>query len=463
MLEQSDNPSANATLEPLPGYQLEELRELDADNHIDRIDPARLAITSPYVVGQFLTRLEVDDRRRVLRMIPVELATDILAEMDAEDAADVVEAMRERRAVQILEGLDPDDSADIVAELDAVDQKRLLDQVDPETAATVRTLIEFDPDSAGGIMTPEVAMVTADMTVIQAVQRIRKLNDELEHIYYIYVVDTQKHLLGIVSMRDLVIAGPDEKIGDIMTTDMRGVIPVDMDQEEVARRMAEHNFHALPVVDHENRLLGIVTDDDIIDIIHEEATEDLQKMLGAGGDETIDDPVFGSVKRRSPWLIVNLVSAFLAGGVIAIFEQQISELTILAVCMPIVASLGGNTGGQSLAVVIRTLALGGIHQGEDRIVCLREGLKGLLNGVLIGVLASLAILLFTQNLAVAGVVFVAMILAMTYAGAFGAFIPIFLRRLGLDPAQSSQMFLTASTDIVGFAVFLGLGSWLLLS
>lgn len=444
------------------GYELDDLYTYLEEGRLDAIEPGRLAMTSPYVVSQFLGRLEVDDRRKILRLIPLNIGSDILAEMDAEDAADVLEAMREGRAAQILEDLDPDDSADIVAEMEDDDQKRLLKAIDPETAATVRELIEYDHDSAGGIMTPEVAKVFADMTVTEAVGKIQKLHEELEHIYYIYVVDHNDHLLGIVSMRDLVMAKGPDIIGDIMTTDLRGIIPVDMDQEAVALEMADHNFHALPVVDANQRLIGIVTDDDIIDVIQEEATEDLQKMMGAGGDETLSDPVTESVRRRTPWLFVNLISAFFAGGVIALFENQIQQLTILAVFMPIVASLGGNTGGQSLAVVIRSLALGDVHRGESRDVCLREGLKGLLNGVLIGFIAAAAIWIFTGKAEVGGVVFAAMILSMTYAGAVGAFIPIILKRIGLDPAQSSQMFLTASTDIVGFAVFLGLGSWLLL-
>ncbi len=447
---------------PNTGYGLDDLRAFSEENRLGDIDRERLLATSPYIIGQFLSRRDVDEIRTVLRPMPEDFVGHVLSEMDAEDAAEVLEAMREKRAATVLEGLDLDDSADIVAELDEADQKRLLDRLDPETAATVRELIEYPTDSAGGIMTPEVATVTPEMTVIQAVRHIQKLHDELEHIYYIYVTDEEKHLLGIVSMRDLVMAQPENKIGDIMTTELHGVVPVTMDQEDVANEMAQHNYHALPVVDEDNHLLGIVTDDDIIDVIQEEATEDFQKFMGAGGDETVNDPIGKTVVRRSPWLMLNLVSAFFAGGVIAMFEHQIQELTILAVCMPIVASLGGNTGGQSLAVVIRSLALGDIHTGEDRAVCLREGIKGMLNGIFIGLIAALVILAFTHRLDIAGVVFVAMLLSMSYAGTVGAFIPIILKKFGLDPAQSSQMFLTASTDIIGFAIFLGLGTWLLL-
>ena len=445
-------------------YTLDELRQLYTEHGLEKLDAARLQATSPYTVGSFLSRLAVDDRRVVLRRISLEHATAILSEMDADDAAAVVEAMREPRAVQILEELDPDDTADIIGEMEDADRERLLGKVDSETEATVRGLIAYEPDTAGGIMTPDIAVARPGMTVIQTVRYIQKLNDEYEHIFYVYVVDEEQRLLGVVSMRDLVMHGPLDYLRDIMTTsnNMKGVCPVDMDQEDVARLMAELNLNALPVVDADNRLVGMVTHDDVLDIIQSEATEDIQKMVGAGGDEAVDDPISISIKRRSPWLVVNLFTALIAGGVVYAFEKQISQLTILAVCMPIVANLSGNTGAQTLAVIIRSLAMGNIHSGEDRRVCIRECAKGLLNGLLIGLLSATIVGVFSSDVMTAVVVFIAMILSMTYAGMAGALIPLILDKVGFDPAQSSSIFLTASTDIVGFGIFLGLGSWLLL-
>jgi len=443
-------------------YLLEELLEFSETDALQALDKEKLARTSPYTVGRFLERLPVDDRRVVLRLLNIEGIADVLSEMDSDDAAEVIQKMRQHRAVQVLEALDPDDSADIVGDMEEVNQDRLLNDVDPETAQTVRTLISYPEDSAGGIMTTDVATVAKEMTVREAVDHLHTLKDELEHFYYVYVIDDDGHLEGTVSMRDLVMAKTNDIIGDIMKTELRGIINVLMDQEDVALVMAQHNFHALPVVDDENRLLGIVTDDDIIDVINAEATEDFQKALGAGGDEALDDPIAESVRRRSPWLLVNLLSAFMAGGVISIFEEQISHLTILAVCMPIVASLGGNAGGQTLAIVIRTLALGGFEDQDSRRVLIREAMKACLSGVLIGLIAAIAVGVFTGRWDVSAVIFAAMIISMTYAGLAGALIPFTLRKFNLDPAQSSQMFLTASTDIVGFAVFLGLGSAFLL-
>ncbi len=443
-------------------FSVEELVRFAESHELNTLDPEKLARSSPHTVAKFLERLTVEDRRVVLRLLDTEDTADVLSEMDSDEAAAVIRRMREGRVSRVIEALDPDDSADIVGDLEKTDQTRLLDGIDPHTAQTVRTLISYPEDSAGGIMTTDVAKVSKEMTVREAADHLQTLHKKFEDILYVYVVDEGGKLLGTVSMRDLVISDSGDRIGDVMNPELHGVIPVSMDQEQVALEMAKHNLHALPVVDDQNRLLGIVTDDDIIDVINQEATEDFQKALGAGGDEAIDDPIFSSVRRRSPWLLVNLFSAFLAGGVISLFEEQISHLTILAVCMPIVASLGGNAGGQTLAIVIRTLALGGMENRDSRQVLVREAYKAALNGLLIGTVSAVAVGFFTSRVDVALIILAAMILSMTYAGLAGALIPVTLRKLKLDPAQSSQMFLTASTDIVGFAVFLGLGSWFLL-
>ncbi|GHC11692.1 magnesium transporter [Cerasicoccus arenae] len=443
-------------------YSLDDLLQFAESNALNALDKSKIARTSPYTVGKFLTRLPVDDRRVVLRLLNIEGVAEVLSEMDSEDAAEVIEAMRQARAVKVLEALDPDDSADIVGDMEEANQHRLLNDVNPERAETVRTLISYPEDSAGGIMTTDVATVPKEFTVRQTVDHLHTLHDEFEHIYYVYVIDKNGHLLGTVSMRDLVMAKTNDIIGDIMHTELRGVLNVLTDQEDVTLVMAQHNFHALPVVDDDNRLLGMITDDDVIDIIQQEATEDFQKAMGAGGDESLNDPIAESVRRRSPWLLVNLLSAFMAGGVISLFEEQISHLTILAVCMPIVASLGGNAGGQTLAIVIRTLALGDFEDQDARRVLIREATKACLSGIIVGLIAALAVGILGHHWDVSAVIFVAMIISMSYAGLAGALIPITLRKLKLDPAQSSQMFLTASTDIVGFAVFLGLGSWVLL-
>lgn len=442
-------------------YVLEELLDWPTDELV-QLDPKRLASSPPYVIADFLERLNVDQRRTVLRKLNETLASDILSEMDAEESAEVVGAMREFRAVKIIEELDPDDATDMLGELDEEDRERLLKIISPRVARTLRNLLQYEPDTAGGVMNPDVATVHPHHTVDEAIGRIRQLREELENIFYIYVVDDQGKLLGSVKMRDLILASPDKVVETIMTSDLKGVCTPDQDREEVAHLMAELNFHALPVVSVEGKLLGLVSHDDVIDILHAEATEDMQILVGAGADESIHDNVPYAVTHRAPWLLVNLLTASIAAAVISFFENDIQNLPLLAILMPIVAGIGGNTGQQSLAVAIRGIALNEIHPGENLSLSLREALKGLVNGLLIGLVTAGMVWGVTGHIEVAGVILLAMLGNTCLAGFVGAYIPLMLKRFGIDPAQSASIFLTGTTDTAGFLIFLLLASVLIL-
>lgn len=448
-----------------PGeYALEELLSCPGDQ-LESLDANRLSKTPAHLVASFLERFDVDDRRRVLRLLDEEAAMEILAQMDCEDTAEVVSAMREWRALKILESMDPDDAADVVGELEPGDRERLMKKLDPETAETVRTLLTYDEDTAGGVMNPVVAKVRSYGTVDEAIHEIRELSQKYEHashIAYIYTVDADDRLEGVVSLRQLILAHPYQKISEIAQTQLQGVCHVNDDREEVAHALADLDLSALPVVDDDRHLLGVVTYDDVIDILQDEATEDLQILVGAGKSESIRDSIGYSVSRRGPWLVVNLVTAFMAGGVIACFRPQIEEFALLAVFTPIVASLGGNTGAQTLAVTIRSLATGELQPTDSWHVCFHEAAKGLINGCIIGGIASGIAWMTTRHTLLAGVVFMASLMNMILAGLIGAFIPLLLKRCHLDPAQSSSIFLTAFTDIVGFFLVLSLGAWFIL-
>lgn len=456
--------TANSTSEETPestGYELEYLLNLDQDD-IQSLDQAQLEETPPVELAHFVERLDLDHMREILRMVSDEIASEIVAEMDAETSAEIFEAMQEPRAAKLLEELDPDDATDLVAELE--DQKRedLLNKMEPESAQEIKELLEYDPDSAGGAMTPDVCSVSDFFSVDEAIQAIRAQASELETVYYVYVVDAQEKLLGVVSMKDLLISAPQTKVTDLMERHMLGMLKPDTDKEQAANMMAEYNLIALPVVDSNNRLLGIVTHDDVIDIIQAEATEDIQKLVGAGADETIHHSVGYSLRKRHFWLQVNLFTVALAAAVVWFFEEQIASLTFLAVFMPIIAATGGNTGAQTLAVIIRSLALEDVHDTDKVKIYLKELLKGVINGLGVGLLGSSLAYALERDLKTSLVVFIAMVLTMGISGFSGAFIPLFLKRVGLDPAQSSSIFLTTITDIAGFFIFLSLGSWLLL-
>lgn len=443
------------------GYDLGYLLEL-SDEELDQLDRSKLADTPPVELAHFIDRLDNDQRRIVLRLVSDAVATDILSEMDLEASAEVVDAMREPRAVKILEELDPDDATDLFGELE--DQKRedLLNQMEPESAQEIKDLLEYDPDTAGGIMTPDVCSVKDSNSVDEAIQAIRRQASGMETIYYIYVVSSTDELVGVVSMRDLFVATPSTAITSIMKDQILGLLTTEVDKEQAANMMAEYNLIALPVINANNQLVGVVTHDDVIDIIQAEATEDIQKLVGAGADESIHDDILYSLKKRHVWLQVNLFTIALASGVVAFFEEQIASLTFLAVFMPIIAATGGNTGAQTLAVVIRSLALEDIHESDKAKLYLKELFKGIANGIGVGLLGAILAYVWKHDLMTSVVVFTSMMLTMGISGFCGAFIPLALKKLNLDPAQSSSIFLTTITDITGFFIFLSLGSWLLL-
>lgn len=421
----------------------------------------QLEEASDVVLARALTRLEVDERRQILRRVSESKASDILAEMDEEDAADVLSAMRDERAVAMIEEFAPDDAADVVAELEDEDRERLMSSLEPETAEDINKLLSYDPETAGGVMTTEFAVVRDEDTIEHAIQDIRRQREELENIYYVYVTDGAGHLQGVVSIRELLLARRGSRIADIVHEELRGVCAPEDDREKVASRMAEFNLTALPVIDAAGKLVGIVTHDDVLDIVRDEATEDIQKMVGAGADEGILDPIWESLRKRNPWLIVNLLTISLAAWVVTFYEEKIAQVTVLAVIMPVIVNLGGNTGAQTLAVLIRSLAVEEIQPRDSFGICLREACKGLLNGLVIGLITAGVVMLFTQDMAISLVVLAAMVFTMTFSGFAGAAIPLTLKKFNFDPAQSSSIFVTGAADMMGFLVFLQLATWVL--
>ena len=441
------------------GYTLYDLVSMADNAELDRLDDETLLRTSPHILSVFLSRLDVDTQRQILRRFAPEQVSEIVSEMDSEQSAELVSEMREHRAVSVLNEMEPDDAADIVRELEDDDRDRLLkgmQKSQPEAAEDVLELLEYPEDTAGAIMNPHVATLRADMTIDEAISAVRKMRDEYENIYYLYV------LQGVVSMRALLLAPKGARVGHIMRTGLIGLLAPTMDKEIVAHIMADTNFHTLPVVDSDGELLGIITHDDVIDIMRDENTEDIQKMAGAGADEGIFDPIFSSIRQRSPWLLVNLCTAFVASAVVGVFDADIAVLPILAVFMPIIAGIGGNTGAQTLAVTVRSIALGEVEMFDMTRVCVRETIKGFLNGLLIGLLGACLALVVTRRIDFSIIVWVAMLINMSLGGFMGSFIPFTLKKFGLDPASGSSIFATGCTDTGGFFIFLGLGALFLL-
>jgi len=412
-----------------------------------------------------LAEADPHDAADILEALDEEAAADLIAGLDAEQAADVLEEMRHEAAADVLEelepgeaaglvaGLPPDEAADIIGYLEADARVEILQELPDDAVDDILELLAYPPDSAGGLMKPEVATLPSAISAGEAIEALRRLHEHLEDLSYVYVVDPGNRLLGVISFRDLVFARPGTVLEEVMVQNPIAIRP-ETDREDVAELIQRYNLLALPVVDHRGVLLGMVTIDDVIAEVQREATEDIAAMVGAGKEETIYTPVRRSIKSRLPWTAVNLLTAFMVAAVVSRFEPIIGRFAVLAAYMPVVASVGGNSGAQSQAVVIRAMAVESIPRQLVRRVILRSALVGLFNGVAIGALSGLIASLFTQQARIGVVIGLAALVNLVIANLAGSGIPVVLDALGQDPALASNIFMTMITDMVGFGGFL---------
>jgi magnesium transporter len=305
-------------------------------------------------------------------------------------------------------------------------------------------------------MNPKVFALSEDITAAEAITALQGSRD-VEMVFYLYVIDVRRHLVGVISLRRLLLVPPATPLKRIMTTDLISV-RADVRQEEVARQVASYNLLAIPVVDEENKLVGVITVDDVIDVIKDEATEDVYRLAGVAGDDRVFTPPMESLRKRLPWLVINLGTAFLAASVVGIFESTIGVVTALAVFMPVVAGMGGNAATQTLTVIVRGIALGELTWANTRKALFKEAAVGIGNGVACGIIGALVVWLFKGDPVLGGILAMAMLINMFIAATAGTVIPLSLRALKVDPALGSAVFITTLTDVFGFLSFLGLGA-----
>lgn len=411
------------------------LHPADAAEHLLGLEPTEVA--------RYIQLMGPEQALQPFEFVPFAVQKDALAHLDRQSL------------VQLMSLMSPDDRADLVEELDDEFQERLLSLLSANMRQNVRRLMDYPEDSAGAHMTTDYALLHPDSDVQSALEEVRLQAATAETVYYIYVVDSGRHLQGLVSLRDLMVARRRSRVGDIMSKQVISV-RADEDIEEVAKLTSRYDFLAVPVLDDQGRMLGIITFDDLYDVIAKEATEDMYHLANLDTDEQIDSPLLRSVKLRLPWLLSNLGTCLVPAYVVSLFATTIHEVVALASLMLIVASLGGNAGNQSLTVVVRALALGEIRLSHNRRVLLKQVAVGMFSGVIAGLVIGTIAYFWFGNPWLGLIVWLALVGNLVIAGLFGALVPIVLRRLKLDPALGSSIFVTTATDVGGYSIFLGL-------
>jgi len=438
---------------------LDQIVELFENEKADEIKH-KINLLHPGDAAQIINELPSEFQVKAFSYLTPDLASDVLYDLHDELREDILETIQQKRLVEIMDEMDSDEAADIAAELDDHQLKDVLQKIDKEDSDEIKQLLVYDEDTAGGIMQKEFVAVKKEMTRNEMIDHIRADYDEVEKLYYIFVTDKENKLIGILEASQLLFCKADQKAYEIMDENVISA-PVDLDQEEVARIFRKYDIYILPVVDDQNHLLGRITVDDVIDVIDEEASEDVYKMVGLESEDKVFTSPLSSVRKRLPWLTLNLFTALLVSSVVGIFEGTIERLSFLAVLMPIVAGLGGNSGTQTLTVITRGIALGELTLHNTLKAILKEITVGIINGVLIGSVAMLIAYLLKGNILLGVVLGLSMVCNMFIAGLVGSFIPVMMKTLKIDPALASSVIITMLTDIGGFASFLGLATLLL--
>jgi len=413
----------------------------------------------PADLAQVFSELPDKDREAAFSLLAERngrLAMEAISELGPEAGAALLATRSAEEIAKLAQEIPSDDAAALIDYLPEELSAAVLDLMRPKESGVVENLLEYDEQTAGRIMNPHVFALSEDMTVGEAITELQT-NRDVEMVFYLYVVDERRHLVGVVSLRRLLLVAPETPLKRIMTADLISA-RADMDQEEVARQVASYNLLAIPVVDEENKLVGVITVDDVIDVIKDEATEDIYRLAGVSGDEKVFTPAGESLRKRLPWLGVNLATAFLAAAVVGLFTNTIDLFPILAVFMPIVAGMGGNAATQTLTVIVRGIALGELSWANSRKALLKEAAVGIGNGLVLGLVAA-GVAWGTRGDPVLGLVLgAAMVINMFVAATAGVLIPLGLRAAKIDPALASSVFITTLTDVFGFFSFLGLAT-----
>ena len=401
---------------------------------VPRLDPAEVAV--------------------LLQWLPEGEIPQLLEELDPATAAAILRTLTRQAAADLLEAMDPDDAADVVEELPEAEAEQILIEMVPAEAAEIRELMAFPPDSAGGLMTPAFVSVAPDLRADQAIAALRLVAEEAETVNYVYVIDAEEHLLGVLSLHNLVLTRPETPVRSLMVGDVVRV-RADADQETAARLLTDHNLLALPVVDAEDHLLGIITQDDVADVLEEEATEDIERL---GGSQPLETPyrlasVPLLVRRRVGWLLLLFVAGLLTAQVLEAFDDDLSEVQALTFFIPLIIGIGGNVGSQTVTTLVRAMAVGEVHLRDVGWVLGKEMAVGVAIGLILAVAGFLRAGV-DQSREIGLVVGVTIVCVTVWSATVAAVLPLVLRRLRVDPAVVSAPLITTLVDATGLLIYL---------
>lgn len=412
-------------------------------------------------IADLLEQVNSFDRARLIRLYDKEFDGEILSELDESIREEVISILTPAVLAEAVRELESDDVVDLLEDLEVPQQEAILDALADADRVVVEQSLSYPENSAGRLMQREVVMAPEHWNVGQAIDFMRESEDLPEQFYHVVLVDPRTHPIGNITLGRLMGAKREVPLTDLVEETFQ-VIPVDQDEEDVAYAFNQYHLISAPVVDGEGRLAGVITIDDAMTVLDEEHEEDILRLAGVGEESSLADKVIETTKRRFPWLAVNLVTAVLASLVIAQFEATISQFVALAVLMPIVASMGGNAGTQSLTVAVRAIATRDLTGSNVWRVIRREVLVGLVNGVIFALVMGVVGIIWFGSPALGGVIAVAMVINLVVAGLAGTVVPVLLEKTGIDPALASGAFVTTVTDVVGFFAFLGLAAAVLL-
>lgn len=414
-------------------------------------------------IAALLEEMEEQDMLKVFRILPKDLAADVFSYMDVDNQQFIITSLSDRDAANIVDNLMADDAADLMEEMPANVVKKILANASPETRRDINHLLRYQEDSAGSIMTVEYVDLKENLTVDEAIARIRKIGVDSETINICYVLDSRRKLVGTVALRYLLLSQPDEVISDIMHENVISISTM-MDQEEVARQFQKYDFTAMPVVDNENRLVGIITVDDIVDILQEEATEDIEKMAAIVPSDKpyMKTGVLETWKKRIPWLLLLMVSATFTGRIIASYESALSACMVLSTFIPMLMDTGGNAGSQASVSIIRGISLDEIRFYDLPGVIWKEARVALLCGVTLSAANFVKLMLFDRvAVQVAFVICITLVVTVFVAKIVGCSLPMLAKKIGFDPAVMASPFITTIVDALSLVIYFQIATVLL--